>query len=286
MGLDQTVRDLETKLAQVEKELSDLKNNEIKELRSDSIQTLRDLPGTLLAAESTMLDKQSRNLTLALNQQNRDLTLEFQKQNTELDKRNKFLTIAGLVFTALTFVIGFIFTGLVQKQLSDFDQKLREARELRDDLRDYPDLAYKKLRNEEVVFTLNYVKSNPDQLAAFYFLFEATEKLPAEAFNILRKIVIDSKFPGGASFTLMLKKFHRQIATREDPQLIDALSKASFFNDLTKIDDTGAVSIIRNFSSHLPSQSSEKLLKKFLESYLSGITINGDGTRPPSTAAT
>jgi DNA repair exonuclease SbcCD ATPase subunit len=178
MGLDETVKDLEAKLARVEKELSDLKDKSQKELqklrsdltkfdqvekdvskfqdetkkdidqfRLDSIQTLRDLPGNIADSESKMLDKQNRGLTLALSRQNWSLA-------------------AASILIAL---IGGAFTWWINKQLAEFDQKTTTVTNLLEDLQSAPDLAYQRLKKEEIFSVFQYIKNNPDAIGSAYF---------------------------------------------------------------------------------------------------------------------
>jgi hypothetical protein len=165
MGLDQTVRDLETKLTRLEKELSDLKNNEIKELRSDSIQTLRDLPGNIAATESKMLDKQNRNLTVF------SITIGV-------------LTFFSAIITVFAVLYFSNLTSDISSKLSEIQSEKQKAEVLLEQVKSFPKSAYQNIRKEEVIFTLNYLKNNPEKIEAFYFLFDSSEQLPPEAFLI------------------------------------------------------------------------------------------------------
>jgi hypothetical protein len=280
MGLDETVKDLEAKLARVEKELSDLKDKSQKELqklrsdltkfdqvekdvskfqdetkkdidqfRLDSIQTLRDLPGNIADSESKMLDKQNRGLTLALSRQNWSLA-------------------AASILIAL---IGGAFTWWINKQLAEFDQKTTTVTNLLEDLRSAPDLAYQRLRKEEVYSTLNYIKDHPDKIDQVNFLFESVGQLPDEAFDIFRKFVIEKK-PYYVTYSmLLLKKFTRKIAMREDPDLIEILSQIEFF----PIGDGEVLDrIILDLSNYQSYDSSKTLIRRFLQYYL-GHTSTG-----------
>jgi hypothetical protein len=263
MGLDQTVKNLEAKLTRLEKELSDLKNNEIKELRSDSIQTLRDLPGNIAATESKMLDKQNRNLTVF------SITIGV-------------LTFVSAIITVFAVSYFSNLTSDISSKLSEIQSEKQKAEVLLEQVKSFPKSAYQNIRKEETIFTLNYIKSNPEKIDAFYPFFESSEQLPSEAFDIFRNFIVEKRSNSSTYATLLLKKFSKEVLIREDSELIDTLSKISLasFGD----DDLSA-KIVSDFSLQIPSKASEKLLKSLLQLYLKDTSFSADGnSRMPVTS--
>jgi hypothetical protein len=94
------------------------------------------------------------------------------------------------------------------------------------------------------------------------------------SFDVFQKAAIKSKLQSNFYSVLLLKKFTRQVSMRDESELIDVLSKVDLYY---LNDDEASEKIIRDFSSYLPSKSSEILIKKFLQHYLGHIDFSDDG---------
>ena len=264
MSLPEEIKKLTVKVEGLEREISNLKaenQEKIEKLRVDSIQTLRDLPGNIASIESKMLDKQNRSLSVAITKHDSILSLALHKQN-------RGLTIFTIIFAILTFSIGSYFNSIISSQVSDFNQKSKDVKDLLESLRSSPDSAYQRLKEEEVSSALKYLKDQPSEIAKVFYLIDnaSNAQLPSDTFKTFREFVINREYDKDSRLysRLILEKFSFQIVTSNSPDLIEALLNVS----LPQFKDDASEKIIKNLSRYVKYDSSRELIKGFLNSLL------------------